>query len=198
EKAAYALPAGGERWSLRLDHNTKHASGADRNFEIATKLHPEDLRVARLDLFTHALDAGGIVLPQLDLVEPARPRLLFGEGVDRMLTGEIDQELLRLERMQPVLGQARGGRVWRGLEHRARAGDERRAFGRINDLDRLPRLLELDQIVIVAIGHHRALAERELLRRVGRRLHLHDLLLGQFFEVLPAEFTHDLERGGHD
>src|SRR5262249_55767026 len=67
-----------------------------------TASHPEDLRVARLDLLAHALDAGGIVLPQLDLVEPARPRLLLGEGVDRMLTGKIDQELLRLERMQPV------------------------------------------------------------------------------------------------
>src|SRR5262245_66482936 len=95
-----------------------------RNFQISTELHPEDLRVARLDLLTHALDAGGIVLPQLDLVEPARPRLLFGEGVDRMLTGEIDQELLRLERMQPVLAQARGVRIGRRLEARARPGDQ--------------------------------------------------------------------------
>src|SRR5215469_5302709 len=146
-------------------YDTKHAP---HNFQISTELHPEDLRIARLDFLAHALDAGGIVLPQLDLVEPARPWLLLGERVDRMLTSKIDQELLRLERVQPVLEQPRGFRIGRRLEYCARAGHERRAFGRINDLDRLPRLLELDQIVIVAVGHYRALAERELLRRVGR------------------------------
>src|SRR5712671_532437 len=83
--------------------------------------HPENLRVARLDLLARALDAGGIVLPHLDLVEPARPRLLLGERVDRMLTGKIDQELLRLERMQPVLEQPRSVRVGRRLEYCARA-----------------------------------------------------------------------------
>src|SRR5262249_58684504 len=105
--------------------------------------HLEDLRVARLDLLARALDPGEIVLPQLDLVEPARPRLLLAEGVDRMLAGKIDQELLRLERMQPVLEQARGAPIGRRLEHRARAGDERRAFHRINDLAPLPRLPDL-------------------------------------------------------
>src|SRR4029450_12880286 len=80
-----------------------------------TASHLEDLRVPRLDLLARALDPGGIVLPQLDLVEPTRPRLLLGQWVDRMLAGKIDQELLRLERMQPVLEQARGVRVGRRL-----------------------------------------------------------------------------------
>src|SRR5262249_39135547 len=130
------------------------------NFQISTELHPEDLCIAGLDFLARALDAGGIVLPHLDLVEPARPRLLRGERVDRMLTGKIDQELLRLERMQPVLEQPRGVWIGRRLKHSARTRHQRRAFGRINDLDRPTRLLELDQIVIVAVGHHSALAER--------------------------------------
>src|SRR5262249_3680006 len=133
-----------------------------------TALHPEDLRVARLDLLARAFDAGGVVLPQLDLLEPARPPPLLGERGGRMLTGQIDQELLPLERIQPILEKPRGVGIGRGLEHCARARHEWRAFGRINDLDRLPRLLELDEIVIVAVGHHRALAEGELLRRIGR------------------------------
>src|SRR5262249_17892638 len=90
------------------------------------RLGPEDLRVARLDLLARLLDAGGIVLPKLDLVEPARARLLLDQRVDGMLAGEIDQQLLRLKRVQPVLEQARGVRVGRPLEHRARAGDQRR------------------------------------------------------------------------
>src|SRR5258707_4238318 len=83
--------------------------------------HLENLRVARLDLLARALDAGGIVPPHLDLVEPAHPRLLLGERVDRMLTGKIDQELLRLARKQAVLGQTRSVRVWRRVEQRAPA-----------------------------------------------------------------------------
>src|SRR5499433_3491890 len=48
-------------------YDTKHAP---RNFQISTELYPEDLCVARLDFFARAFDAGGIVLPHLDLVEP--------------------------------------------------------------------------------------------------------------------------------
>src|SRR6476620_8692280 len=65
--------------------------------------HLEDLRVARLDLFAYLLDPGGIVLPHLDLVEPAHPRLLLGQGGGGVLAVKIDQQLLRLERVQPVL-----------------------------------------------------------------------------------------------
>src|SRR5262245_12231033 len=130
--------------------------------------HLEDLGVARVDLLAHPLDSGGIVLPQLDLIEAAYPRLLLGEGMDGMLAGKVDQQLLGLERMQPVLEQARGVRIGRRREHRAWTGNERCTFRLIDHLDRLTRLLELDQIVVVAVRHDRALAERELLRRVGR------------------------------
>src|SRR5260370_17213154 len=69
--------------------------------------HPENLRVARLDHLARALDAGGIVLPHLDLVEPARPRLLLCERGDRMLTGKIDPELLPPARIHPALSPPR-------------------------------------------------------------------------------------------
>src|SRR5919108_3516810 len=55
--------------------------------------HLEDLRVARLDLFAHLLDTGGIVLPQLDLVEPARPRLLLCQRMDGGLAGKNHQKM---------------------------------------------------------------------------------------------------------
>src|SRR6266576_4614897 len=84
--------------------------------------HLEDLRVPRLDLFAHLLDTGGIVLPQLDLVEPAHPRLLLGQRMDGVLAGKIDQQLLRLKRVQPVLEQARRIRIRRRREYRARSG----------------------------------------------------------------------------
>src|SRR5258707_1941847 len=50
--------------------------------------HLEDLRVPRLDLFAHLLDTGGIVPPQLDLGEPAHPRLLLFQRVGREVAGE--------------------------------------------------------------------------------------------------------------
>ena len=58
--------------------------------------------------------------------------------------------------------------------------DLEQASGRLALIDRLAALLELDQVVVVAVGHHGALAERELLRRIGRGLHLH-------YPLLPSE-----------
>ena len=69
---------------------------------------------------------------------------------------------------------------------------------RIDDLDRAAGLFLLEHVVFVAVGHHRALAERELLGRIGRGLHLHHLLLGELLQILPAELAGDLERRGHD
>src|SRR5260370_36775875 len=109
-----------------------------------------------------------------------------------MLTREVDKQLLTLARMQIALEQACG--IWTGsrLEDRGRPADERRALARIHDLDRLAALLQLDQIVIVAVSHHGALAERELLRRIGRGLHLHDALLGELLQIRPAKIARDL------
>ena len=116
-----------------------------------------------------------------------------------MLAAEVDQELLRLRAKAGSSGTAapRSGSA-RVLKMAFGPVIERRAFGRIDDLDRLAVLLQLEQIVVVAVGHHGALAERELLRRIGRGLHLHDALLGELLEIVPAELARDLEGRGHD
>src|SRR6476619_2974331 len=66
------------------------------------------------------------------------------------------------------------------------------------DFYRLPLLLELDEIVLIAIGHHGALAESDLLRSIGRGLNLHHSLLGELLKIPPAELAHNLERSRHD
>jgi hypothetical protein len=100
--------------------------------------------------------------------------------------------------VHPVLEQARGIRVGSRLEHRARACSERRPLLRIDDLKRLAFLLVADDQIAGAVDHHRALAERDLLGRVGRRLDLHDALLGKLLEILPAEIARGLEGRVHD
>ena len=55
----------------------------------------------------------GIVLHELDVGELAAAGLLRDLRVQRVLGGEVDQQLLRLAaRMQPVLEQARRVRDW--------------------------------------------------------------------------------------
>ena len=68
----------------------------------------------------------------------------------------------------------------------------------IDHLDRFALVLRQHQIVVIAVGHDRALAEQDLLRRIGRRLHLHHLLLRELFEELPAEIARQDEGGGQD
>src|SRR5260370_42102932 len=69
--------------------------------------HPENLRVARLDLLARALDAGGIVLSHLGLVEPGPPRPLPWERGDPILSGENDSAWLRPPPFAPDLYQPR-------------------------------------------------------------------------------------------
>jgi hypothetical protein len=78
-------------------------------------------------------------------------------------------------------------------KHRVRAVDQRRALGGIDDLDRLALLLQQHQVEVVAVGHDRALAERELLRRIDRRLDLQHFLFRELLEIAPAELARDLE-----
>ena len=101
-----------------------------------------------------------------------------------------------------VCSQAWNSRAAFGMrcagEDAGRARDGRRALGRIDRLDRLAGFLQQHDAVFVAVGHHGALAERQLLRRIGRGLHLHHALLRQLLEIFPAQFAHHLEGRGHD
>ena len=76
--------------------------------------------------------------------------------------------------------------------------DQRRAFGRMDDLDRLTLFLELQQDRVGAVDLHGALAERELLRRVARRLSLHDPLPRERLQIGPAELLRHRERRGEN
>src|SRR5262249_39644638 len=136
----------------------------------ACRSHPEVTRVSRLDVLAAGLDRGRIVLHRLDVVERLSAGLLDHLRVERAQTADCVGELLRLEAEPPALEQPRRIGVRRLPEDRVRAGDERRPFGRIDDLDRLPLLLEPEQDVLAAVDRDGALAERDFLRRVGSRL----------------------------
>ena len=59
-------------------------------------------------------------------------------------------------------------------------------------------VLEQQKIIVVAVSHHGALAQQQLLRRVRRRLHLQHFLLRELLEIRPTEFTRQHECRGHD
>ena len=160
--------------------------------------HSKYFRVPRLDLVSALFDAKRIVLKCFDFLERFAAELLLDQRVHGMGARKVDQQLLGFTGVQPVLEKARRVGIRRRLEQRARARDQGSTFGRIYDFYRLPLLLELDEIVLIAIGHHGALAESDLLRSIGRGLNLHHSLLGEFLEIPPAELAHNLERSRHD
>ena len=127
-----------------------------------------------------------------------RPAFSFVLRMHRAQAADIDDELLRLAAEAEGLEQACRVRMRRGLEDAVRADDQRRAFGGIDRLDRAARFLHLEDIVLVAVGHDGAFAEIELLRRIGRRLHLHHALFGELLEIAPAEIALHLVGRGHD
>ena len=127
-----------------------------------------------------------------------RPGLLLGLRMQRAQPADVDDELLAFGAEAPVLEQPGRVRIGRVLEDAVGPHHQRRALGGIDRLDRPALLLELKQIVFIAVGLHRPLAERELLRRIGRRLHLHHVLLRELLEILPAEIAGELLGRRHD
>src|SRR5690242_8082683 len=77
----------------------------DRGWGVRMPSHPKQLRIACLDLFALRLDAGRVLLHQLEVGELASARLRLHLAVRRILRGVIDEELLRLARVQPGLEQ---------------------------------------------------------------------------------------------
>src|SRR4029079_5233951 len=104
---------------------------------VQSPSHLENLRVALLDLLGAFFHAFGVLLHQLDIGELANAGFLDSLLVWRILARPIDQNLLALAPVHPVIEQPGGIGIWRGLEHRAWPGGERRAFRRVDDLDRL-------------------------------------------------------------
>src|SRR5882762_9990967 len=87
-----------EIWSFGPSRNDDSWVGPDQN-----RSHPKQPRIARLDLFRHFLDSGGIFLHQLDVGNLPASRLRLHLRMNRILRREIDEELLGLARMQPRL-----------------------------------------------------------------------------------------------
>src|SRR5262245_62501565 len=97
--------------------------------------------VTCLDISARLFHRRGIVLHLLDLAKRLSTGLVLGLRMQRTQSSEIDRELLRLRREAEALEQPGGVWIGRVLEQCVGADDERRAFGRINDLDRGPLLL---------------------------------------------------------
>src|SRR3954453_21632176 len=116
----------------------------------------------------------------------------------RAQAADIYDELLRVPTETERLKQFCRVWIWRAFEDSVGPDDQWRSFARINRLDRASGFLHLENIVFVAISHDGSFAEIELLRRIGRRLHLHDVLPGKLFEPGPAEIALHLIGRGHD
>jgi len=95
-------------------------------------LHLENLGVPLLDRLSFRQDALRILLHQLDVGELADSGLFHCLRMRRILPGVINDQLLGLTRVHPVLEQARGVRIGSAFEDRARSGGERRALLGIN------------------------------------------------------------------
>src|SRR5580692_1332747 len=147
----------------------------------------EDSCIARLDAVALLFHRDRVVLHGLDVLERHAPGLLLGLRMHRAQAADIDDELLGLRAEAERLKQPGRVRIRRVLEDAVGTDDQWRSLAGIDRLDRTSGLLHLENVVLVAIGHDGALPELKLLRRVGRGLHLHHVLLGELFEPGPAE-----------
>ena len=105
----------------------------------------------------------------------------------------VNGQLLYLRRVQEILQHTRGVRVRRVGKHRRWRSHERRAFDRVDDLDRALRVDLDEHVVLVAIDHGRALAAGDALGCGRRRLQLLHPLLRQLLEVIPSKGLRDCE-----
>ena len=92
----YLFPRGNadphlDKDALNIDFSAEKPFGTDTLTVTENFSHLEDLCVASLDFLGRFLDAGWIVLHQLDLGELAPTRFLLGLRVHRVLAGEVDQ-----------------------------------------------------------------------------------------------------------
>src|SRR5258708_28184388 len=137
----------------------------------------EILGITALDLLDLRLDRRRVVLHDLDGAERRAPGLLFDQGMDRAHAGRVDDHLLALDAEHEAHIKPGGIGMRRVLGDAGRSRDRGRAFGGIDRRDRIGLLLDQMEHRLLDVGHDQALAGGELLRRVGRRLHLHDALL---------------------
>src|SRR5258708_4957848 len=103
--------------------------------------------------------------------------------MERAMCKIIDQQLLSLRTKEETLEQPRRIRIRRAAEYATRNDDQRRAFGRIDDLDRLALVAEQQQFVVVAVAHPRPPPQQEFFRGAPRRLHRQPLWRGKLLKI---------------
>src|SRR5450830_1013407 len=90
--------------------------------------------------------------------------------MERAVREHIDEDLLRFHAEQKTLKQSRGVRIGRIAKNTRRHRNNWRTLRRMHDFDWLFIQFRNFQTVVVAVGHHRAFADGDLLRRIGCRL----------------------------
>src|SRR5439155_7360531 len=131
----------------------------------------EELDEALLDLRVLLLELLGIHGEKLELAHLRLVRGVFHVRMPGVEAFAVGHRLLDLAREGEIVEELRGVRMRREAGDRLRRHDERHAFLRIDDLDRITLLLELVRAVISAVDGDDALAGRDDGGRVVRRLH---------------------------
>src|SRR2546428_407814 len=116
------------------------------------RLRAEELHEASLDLFVALLELIGVGVEQLQVAELRFVRGVRDAGMARVETLGVGEHLLHLFAEGEVREELGGGRVRRPGGDRRRGDDQRHAFLRVHDLDRVPLLLGLVEGVVVASG----------------------------------------------
>src|SRR3984893_5895029 len=162
------------------------------------ELGAKNAAVPRLDVLSLRLHRLWIVFHQLDGGERSAVCLLLHETMEGAHAEGIDESLLRLDAEQKALEQPCRVGTGRGLKDGARSDDERRALARINDLHRRTPFPQQQKLGAGTVGLHGTLAACEPVRRIARRLQLHDLLLGEPLEIGPAQIARKRKCCGKD
>jgi hypothetical protein len=164
----------------------------------ATPLRLRRTHEALLDLLVPLLQLLGIGGEEAEVGQFRLVGGVFHLGVAGVEPLAVRHHLLDLPGESKVREQARRVRVRGEGRDRARGYHQRHALLRVDDLHRITLLLRLVEGVFAAVHRHRALARGHHARRIHRRLHQHELVLGQGLEVLPAVKVNEREHVGGD
>src|SRR5262245_19577649 len=161
-------------------------------------LGTEELDERLLDLFVALLQLLRVHLEETEVRELGPVGRILHVGMAGVEALRIGEHLLQLTAEEEVREELRGVRVGREAGDRARGDDQRNAFLRVHDLDRIPLLLVLVKRVVAAIHGNRPLAGSDHTRWVDRRLHEHELVLRELLPVVPAVQMHEGQHVGGD
>src|SRR3984957_15444022 len=132
--------------------------GSSEVIKGALRSDAEDTGVALPDGTPLLLHRRGIILQGLDVLERGPAGLLFGLRMQRTQSADVDDELLGFAAETERLKEFRRVGIRRAFEDAVGTDDHRRSLGRVNRRDRASALSQLQDVVLVAVGHDGALA----------------------------------------